>query len=483
MDKKVTNLEIINDILATKKLEFFKNMNDELMVTIRTKTINTTNYVNGKVFKHFLTKYLRYKFSMVGTQSAIELLIEQITAELFFDKTLPIREVFSRIGSFEEKFYYLLSEGKIVEYAQDHFEIIDSSECKFLIASNFINQVEPNMSCENEIAEILHLLYGFINFKDIDDALIFLIWLLYCFIPSTNQCPINHHILVLTGKQGSGKTTALEIINKIVSPCTNIFESIKNEDDLIMLLSSNYISTFDNIRKISISAQDLLCKACTGGSYTKRKLYTDCETVNINYKSIICLNGISDELASNSDFLDRAIKIELDSIDKDDYKNNIDIKLDFEEALPTILGLIFKILTKVVGTYRKNTLDVAFRFNDFAKFGYEVGKLIDYTFLNSYSKKIKETKATAINGDIIIETLNLFCHSYNFKGTASELVFELYKFAETKDIILPKNISPKTISEKISQYEGTLNDFNIEVTRRRSNGLRLIELEYKVKGV
>ncbi len=486
MDKneKPTNLELVTAVFKNNHINFFKNTTGQYLVTTtaskstsKTNTTTThTSYVESKDFELFLLQFFKKKFKILVSENQISLIISSIIADLYFDNNIPVFETFNRIGVYNKLYYYYLNDDNLVEFGKNHYKIVTSTKCKFILNSNSLPQVTPAYDPSIKITELMHTLYEIFNFKNAGDAFLFMTWLLYTFVPNTELQPVNNHILILTGQQGSGKTTALKMINRIISPSSSVFEGITNEENLVQVLSSNYITTFDNIRKISPNLQDVLCKACTGGTYTKRKLYTDNETVNINYKSVMCINGISSALATNSDFLDRSVLLELAPIQDSAYVSDVELWEKFNSLLPTILNLIFIILSKVIGDYRNLQLESSYRFCDFAKFGSAIGILFNYDFLKAYDNILKVTKSESIHGDIIIETITSFCRKKTFSGTASELILELNDFAYKNHIILPQNLSPKGISEKLMHFEGVLDDFGIKVKRRKSNGLRLIEL-------
>ena len=82
-------------------------------------------------------------------------------------------------------------------------------------------------------------------------------------------------------------------------------------------LSHNYIAYYDNVSVIQDWISDLLCRAVTGSSFSKRALWTNDDDFYYNFKRIIGINGI-DLAATKADLLDRSIIIQTERIDKKD---------------------------------------------------------------------------------------------------------------------------------------------------------------------
>ncbi len=278
MDKneKPTNLELVTAVFENNHIKFFKSTTGQFLVTTtaskrspKTKTTTTcTSYVESKSFEFFLRQYFKNKFKILVSEHQISLIISSIIAELYYDNDISVYEIFSRIGVHQKLYYYYINADNFVEFGNNHYKMVTSTKCKFILNSNSLPQVAPAYDSSKDKIDLLHNLYEIFNFKNFGDGFLFMTWILYSFIPNTELQPINNHILILTGQQGSGKTTALKMINRIISPSSSVFEGITNEENLVQVLSSNYITTFDNIRKISPNLQDVLCKACTGGTYT-----------------------------------------------------------------------------------------------------------------------------------------------------------------------------------------------------------------------
>ena len=93
-----------------------------------------------------------------------------------------------------------------------------------------------------------------------------------------------------------------------------------NINELIQILSHNYIAYFDNVSIIRDWISDTLCRAVTGSGFSKRQLYTDDDDIIYHFRRCIGFNGVNLG-ATKADLLDRAIIILLERIPKEKKEN------------------------------------------------------------------------------------------------------------------------------------------------------------------
>jgi hypothetical protein len=172
--------------------------------------------------------------------------------------------------------------------------------------------------------------------------------LLKCYIISLFIPEIPKPILLLHGEQGGAKSTFQELILMLVDPSiTQTLTFPRDSNEFIQQLSHNFITYYDNVSTIHDWISDLLCRAVTGSSFSKRALYTNDDDIYYNFKRIIGINGI-DLAATKADLLDRSIIIQTERIDKKDRKKIKKIWEKFNQIKPYVLAYIFDILSKVL---------------------------------------------------------------------------------------------------------------------------------------
>lgn len=470
---------LFNYIANDKNIVYFKNELNQLCATITENNKTTSCLIDSDNFRDYVHIVAHEQFDDFVMDSQIASICTRLNASLKNNQTLQKHTVYNRIGVSKKDFYYYnLDDRNFVTFNIDTSrkpKITTSTKAKFFTSDKQIEQVYPDLSCN--FNNLIDLLSEHFRFGDYSDMVVFVSWLIYCFVPDSDKKRLDHPALILVGMQGSGKSTALEKISKIVSPCINPFESINSRENLLLNLASNYVSTFDNVRKISNDLQDILCKAVTGGTETMRTLFTTTKTTTISYKTILILNGISTGMATNSDFLDRCITLKLDKITPKERLTKDETMKAFEDDLPKILGCIFNLLPNILNSYSNIELTESPRFKDFAQFGTAVANILFYDddFISAYNYSIYCTQTIAIEEDIVLETLGRLISMNDFKGSASDLITALKNFADENGVILPE-LRPNKLSAKINHAEGALKVAGISVDHQRSNGQRIIIL-------
>jgi len=148
-------------------------------------------------------------------------------------------------------------------------------------------------------------------------------------------------VLVITGGQGSGKSSMVEMISKLIDPNQVPSRSMpKKVDDLFVATENCRLLVFDNVSKLSDEQSDALAQMSSGGGMTKRKLYSDTDEILITTRQPIILNGITD-FVERPDLDERSIHIQLESIDPSERRLDSELREKFEEMRPGLLGAIF----------------------------------------------------------------------------------------------------------------------------------------------
>jgi len=160
--------------------------------------------------------------------------------------------------------------------------------------------------------------------------------------------------VILTGEQGSAKSTFSTILRSIIDPHAAPTRRIsRNADDLFIAARHNAVIVFDNISRLTEKVSDGLCILATGGGHAKRELYSDADETVLNYCRPFILNGI-EGVADKADLIDRPICIELDIIPEDKRKTEADVWASFAAEHPDILGALLNAVA--TGLQRDGTI-------------------------------------------------------------------------------------------------------------------------------
>lgn len=197
--------------------------------------------------------------------------------------------------------------------------------------------------------DILDQLVSLFNIKNNLHKFLLKVYIVSLFWPNTTPKPV----LILSGSQGSAKSTMFDILRDFADPNVAGSYSLQKEVfNLKQYLSHNYMSFFDNVSYISDEQSDCLCRAVTGAGDMKRELYKNDSDIIYNYRRIIGLNGITNA-ASRPDLLDRALIIELDTIQKLDRELLRIIKRNYNRIKAQSLAFGFDIISDVLRERQK----------------------------------------------------------------------------------------------------------------------------------
>lgn len=326
------------------------SVNDEALFAEFTMAsgIKYFDRLESERFESFLrmrSRELKKDGKAINAKAAIEYIRDRFN----YDGPPSKTEVFIRTaGDLKNGIEYALKDTKqrYVHINKEGWTITVMPEYKFLCPYTSKAQVIPKKSDDSP----LKLLRPFVNLSG-DSFTLFVIWLIQAF------CSGNHSALLVTAERGSGKTTLSRLIREILEPSSvgvSYFSTSKEE--LLNTLSNMYLICYDNIRQISPEQSDLLCIASTGGTATKRALYTNNDLCVQKLHNVIVLNGIS-LVPKESDLAERLLVVNLKKFTAKDIRTEKDFWGKFNAQRPFILGSIFSTLSKAMTYYETLSVD------------------------------------------------------------------------------------------------------------------------------
>ncbi len=145
--------------------------------------------------------------------------------------------------------------GKPSKSHRKGWEIIKNPPILFLTLKHQKTIDTPLFLQSGNVEKVL----DFVNIKDEKERLLFVVYLISCFIPD-----IPHVILTVHGDKGAAKTTLFKIGKELIDPSAlKILTFPKDNTELVQKLSHHYYAAFDNVSKLSEWQSDALCRACT----------------------------------------------------------------------------------------------------------------------------------------------------------------------------------------------------------------------------
>ena len=403
-----------------------------------------------------LKRWLAYKYHQVygeaPNQDAIRQAINVLEGQACFEGEQIY--LHNRVAWDGDALYYDLADrcGRAVKVTQEGWSVVEDTPVLFRRYEHQEAQVEPDPHGD------ISLLIPFLNLKNEEQIPLELAYLITCFIPG-----IPHPIHISHGPQGAAKSTVDRIKRRLVDPSVNDIQTLTSRvDQTVQTLAQNWLCAFDNVSHMNEEISDLLSRAATGASYSKRALYTDDETVIHKLGCCVSLNGIN-VVVNKPDLMDRCILIEYARISKTRRKEEKEILTNFEALRPKILGGICDVLAyaiRIKPTIRTSSME---RMADFTLWGMAVCQAMGYgaeTFLRLYRTNIARQHEEIVNSDSVgLALLELMADNNRWSGTPSELLSELNSRCDSLSMDKrtggwPK--APHALTRRIKQLETTL---------------------------
>lgn len=289
-------------------------------------------------------------------------------------------------------------------------------------------------------------------------------------------------ILYYKGDRGSAKTTNMRLDKMFIDPSSADIKVLPSSiNDLASVLFGEYMVCFDNVEGgITKNMANFLCMSITMGSYSKRKLYSDNEVVDIHLNPQLSFTGIT-TISNRPDFLDRCICLFTKRIISSERRTIDDILTAFKRDLPYLLYRAMKVLAKALEIYENLELKELPRMADFAKFGYAIAEALKYggdRFLEIYEKNQEDILELMIEEDTILSVLIEFINKeHSFYGKMMELRVELIAQADRMGVDIKFLVKAENaLSKKIFNSSSVLDMFDIHIERGKSNGKRYIKI-------
>jgi hypothetical protein len=158
-------------------------------------------------------------------------------------------------------------------------------------------------------------------------------------------------ILAVFGEQGTAKSFFCRFLHNIIDPHSATLRALPREDrDLYIAAFNGFALSYDNVSRLAEWLSDALCRLSTGGSFSKRQLYTDLEEILTALNRPIIFNGI-ENFVERADLGDRIISMLLEPIAKVDRKLEKKLKAEFRAKHPRVLGALLDAVSEGLRNY------------------------------------------------------------------------------------------------------------------------------------
>lgn len=405
--------------------ELWRSPEGEHFATFQVEGTRRTSRIREGAFR----KWLRLQFceeqgkppGSQAMQDAIDMLVSR--AELEGD----VHEVHLRVAgsSHEEKQIYIdlgTEDWEAAKVTPEDWDLVRRPEPRFRRVGSMSALPYPMDSGGG--AHSLSLLRKHVRAKTKEDFVLLLAWMVNALRP---EGP--YPILVLTGEQGSGKTTTAKMIRSLVDPSRVPTRSApQKEEDLIVAAENSWVLAFDNMSGISPWLSDALCRISTGAGFGTRRHYTNREEATFYQKRPVILNGIED-LTGRPDLADRALVIELEAIPETERKSERELWEAFREDRPRVFKGLLDALATALGCVERVELSAKPRMIDFAKWAVAAEPAFPTksgAFEEAYARNREKANETALENDpVACAIVQMVEEKGEWTGKTSELTENL----------------------------------------------------------
>lgn len=328
--------------------------------------------------------------------------------------TAQKRSAFVRLAEADGVIYLHLADdaGTVISIDAAGWRICDDPSVRFLTTPNAMPLPMP------ERGGSLSELRNFINCPD-DDAFALLNGWLSASFRGEGPFPL----LVLTGQQGSAKSTTARILKSLLDPEKAGDRSApRNTHDLAIWASSSRLLSCDNLSSFPDWLSDSFCRLATGGGFGTRTLYADDEETVFEAKRPAILNGIED-FVTRGDLLERSIILRHPAISDGQRWMESELWARFDIARPKLLGAILDRVAaglKALPNVDRTNLP---RMADAAAFAVacETGMGEPARYLDSYRNNQRESHQLALEGSVVAQAvIELMETRATWRGTPTE---------------------------------------------------------------
>jgi hypothetical protein len=414
-------------------------------------------------FKQWLRRLYFEATRGAPNSEAFQSAFNVIEARAHFDA--PEHIVHVRVGGLDDRLYLDLGDQnwRAVEIDPTGWRVIDNPPVRFRRSPGMRPLPTPVSGGSIEI------LRSFLNVRSDTDFVLVVAWALACL---SNRGP--YPLIVLSGEQGSAKSTFSRILRSLVDPNTAPLRALPRSDhDLFIAASNAHVLAFDNVSSLPGSISDTLCRLASGGGFAVRQLYTDQDEVLFEAARPVILNGIED-IVTRSDLADRAMFLTLEPIPEERRRTEAELMAAFEAEWPRILGVLLDAVAEGLRRLPDVNLPKLPRMADFALWGTACETTLwpAGTFWSAYTCNRNGAVEGVIDADPIADAVRtMMAERTEWAGTASELLAALAETAGervARSKTWPDN--PRALSGRLRRVAPFLRKVGIEIALDNREG-------------
>lgn len=255
-----------------------------------------------------------------------------------------------------------------------------------------------------------------------EDWPLVLSWLVAALIPD-----MPHPVLSLVGEQGTGKSTATELLVNVLDPSPAPLRSAPRDvEQWAVTAAASWVVGLDNVSGMASWFSDVLCRAVTGDGMVRRMLYSDGDVSVLAFRRVVVTNGI-DYGAVRGDLADRMLSVELHRITASQRRTAAAVAMhDHDRA--RVLGALLDLACEVLAFLPDVDLAEMPRMADFSRVVAAVDKVTGTNALARYAAQAADLATAVVDADPFATALTKFIEGHpsgEWSGTGGELLDHL----------------------------------------------------------
>ena len=315
-----------------------------------------------------------------------------------------------------------------------------------------------------------------LNVESEADFLLIVLWLTAALYPSGP-----YPILVLSGEQGSTKSTLSSILCRLIDPCKAVrLRPPRNLEDLLLLASIRRIVALDNLSSISADTADTLCTLSTGAGLVKRMHFENKDLIIESVCRPALLTAIPN-LFSRPDLADRCIVVTLPPVSEAERRSEAEVEAAFEAAAPGILALLLDGLATALRRLPEVDPPALPRMADFARLACAAAPAFGRTeadVCEAMKRNRSEIEEAVLEDDPVAAAIFALAsqHPSGWVGTATDLLPLIHRMQDCRyNSELPR--SSRELTSRLRRIVADLRHLGVGVRMHRAGrGRRLIEI-------
>lgn len=454
--------------LAISNCELFHDERGDGYAVTTHNGVRLNLRLRGREFRRWLARSYYGSTTKAANNEAISTALTVLEAKATFDG--PQMELSNRFALRDGAIYVDMADHKwrVIEITENGWHIMDKPPVLFRRFSHQKPLPDPVRG------GTLSDLHKHLAIKSDDDKRLVESWLVAtAFSNIPRPAPTFH------GPHGASKTTSARILKSITDP--SITESVdlgKSPAELAQVLDHHSVPCFDNLTSIPSWAADMLCRAVSGGAFSKRELYSDDSDILMMFKRAPIITGINVPTHA-PDLLDRLLLIELERIQPEKRVDETTFWKNFNSDRPKLFGALLDSIAGALRHLPDLKLERMPRMADFARvacayaehteFGAE--KMLDVIMRHS-SRQTQEVLDADPLATAVVEFIR---KRKSWTGTASRLLELLNESQPTPHPYgWPKQSN--SLSRKLNVLHATLNEVGVSIRRDKEGSKRQRQL-------